>query len=55
MFFMFSHDWEFNQDLSSWCVSQIWTKPADFDNNTKSPWFRDNASVQPQWWTCPTS
>jgi len=40
----------FNQDLSVWCVSNIGSKPSNFDRNT-SAWTLPNS--RPIWGTCP--
>jgi len=45
---MFSYAYDFNQNLSSWCVSSISTKPSNFDEETLS-W----TLPQPVWGTCP--
>jgi surface protein len=52
MFSGFSSD--FNQDISNWCVPLIGSKPTSFDNSS-TPGFAGNASVQPQWGTCPSA
>jgi surface protein len=39
---LFSNALLFDQDISSWCVISIGTKPADFDTNTPTPTFRNN-------------
>lgn len=46
---LFSNALLFDQDISSWCVISIGTKPADFDTNTPTPTFRNNVWKQPQW------
>ncbi len=45
---MFYHASSFNQDLSGWCVTNIGSKPADFDRNADS-W----TLPRPVWGTCP--
>jgi len=45
---MFNDASEFNQDLSMWCVSNISSKPLDFDTNTPA-W----TLPKPVWGTCP--
>lgn len=45
---MFSNNRVFNQDLSSWCVTNISTKPTDFDNGAIA-WVL----ARPVWGTCP--
>lgn len=44
---MFSYTPNFNQDLSSWCVANITTKPFDFDTEANS-WTGGDAT-RPQW------
>ncbi|HSF52728.1 MAG TPA: BspA family leucine-rich repeat surface protein [Algoriphagus sp.] len=46
MDFMFKDNFDFNQDLSSWCVVKIPTMPKDFTN---SAW----TFPKPVWGTCP--
>ena len=46
MRYMFDEATNFDQDLSSWCVHTISTKPDSFDSN--SP-LADNASHHPKW------
>lgn len=43
---MFSEASSFDQNISSWCVSQISTKPSDFDLNAG---FDGDSSKQPNW------
>ncbi|MBI9018687.1 MAG: BspA family leucine-rich repeat surface protein [Phycisphaerae bacterium] len=45
---MFSNASAFNQDLSGWCVTNITSKPTDFDTDAAS-WILP----QPIWGTCP--
>jgi surface protein len=52
MHFMFSDVNAFDQNISSWCVSNIGSKPSGFDASTSAN-FENNASIQPQWGTCP--
>ena len=47
---MFSGASTFNQNLSSWCVSNITSEPSSF--NTSSG-FVNESSKQPQWGKCP--
>jgi surface protein len=47
---MFNAATAFNQDISSWCVSKITSKPSYFDSNSA---FEGDDSLQPQWGTCP--
>ena len=51
---MFDGATVFNQDLSGWCVSNISSKPTDFDKNTASG-FLNNDARQPAWGTCSSS
>ncbi|MCH6236183.1 BspA family leucine-rich repeat surface protein [Cognataquiflexum rubidum] len=46
MDFMFKDNFEFNQDLSKWCVSKIPTIPKDF---ASTQWYLP----KPAWGTCP--
>jgi hypothetical protein len=45
---MFEDADSFNQDISTWCVSQIESEPFFFDENAG---FDGQASLQPQWGT----
>ena len=45
---MFYRAYNFNQDLSGWCVSNLPTQPLDFDYNATS-W----SESKPIWGTCP--
>ena len=47
---MFSNATSFNQNISSWCVSNITSEPTDFSNG--SPLSESN---KPVWGTCPTA
>jgi len=49
MSFMFFNALAFNQDISSWCVSNITSEPIDFSAN--SPLIESN---MPVWGTCPS-
>ena len=48
---MFYKAYSFNQDLSQWCVSNIDSKPIDFDKDTTS--WEGGDATRPQWGTCP--
>jgi hypothetical protein len=48
MYSLFFDAFSFNQDLSSWCVSQIPSKPYLFDQNSAL-----TSANLPQWGTCP--
>ncbi|NDK09277.1 BspA family leucine-rich repeat surface protein [Candidatus Gracilibacteria bacterium] len=48
----FRNNQSFVQNLSTWCVTKVAIKPSNFDENTHSG-FLNNASIQPQWGTCP--
>ena len=43
---MFSSASSFDQDISSWCVSLIPTKPTDFDTGTLVSW---TTAEKPNW------
>lgn len=45
---MFLHAYAFNQDLSGWCVSNISSEPANFNE-----WGQLTAETKPDWGTCP--
>ena len=45
---MFNNASSFNQNIHSWCVPLIASKPVNFDTNA-SMGFINNASVQPRW------
>jgi hypothetical protein len=45
---MFSGAGSFNQDISTWCVSQISDKPFNFNGNAG---FDGQTSLQPNWGT----
>ena len=57
---MFNNASAFNQDLSEWCVPNLTedgrllgsTEPSDFKTGANATW-RNDASKQPQWGTCP--
>lgn len=53
MDYMFATAYNFNQDISGWCVTNIPSKPSAFDFNAGDPTWEGNASLQPQWGTCP--
>ena len=48
---MFRNASSFDQDLSSWCVTNITTKPSNFDLNT-AVGFQNNNARQPDWGSC---
>jgi len=50
MEFMFSGSEAFNQDLSSWCVTDITARPLNFDTGADA-WVLANS--RPIWGTCP--
>jgi hypothetical protein len=50
MRYMFGQATSFNQDISSWCVTNIDSEPTDFSTN--SPLTESN---KPVWGTCPTA
>jgi hypothetical protein len=47
---MFEESEAFNQDISSWCVSNISSEPNDFSTNSSLI-----ESNKPVWGTCPTA
>jgi hypothetical protein len=47
---MFSGATSFNQNISSWCVTSIASKPSKFDTYSG---FEGQSALQPQWGTCP--
>ena len=47
---MFYNASSFNQNISSWCVKNISTKPASFDSGAG---FEGKDELQPKWGTCP--
>jgi len=47
---MFYNASVFNQDISSWCVSKITSRPGSFDSKSG---FKGQTALQPQWGTCP--
>ena len=47
MFTMFANT-SFDQDISDWCVSQIASKPIDFDTNSSATW---TTAEKPKWAT----
>jgi len=47
---MFLGSESFNQDLSSWCVTDIPTRPINFDTSADA-WVLANS--RPIWGTCP--
>lgn len=47
---MFNEARTFNQNLSSWCVTNITSKPTNFDRNTYT--WSPKSSKLPVWWTC---
>ena len=51
---VFNQAVSFNQDISSWCVSNIPTKPHQWTGNQTNLAWRQDASKSPQWGTCPT-
>ena len=50
MYAMFYYAESFNQDISSWCVTNIGSEPSEFSLN--SPLIE---SYMPVWGTCPTA
>jgi len=49
MSYMFYYASSFNQDISTWCVSNISSEPSQFSTNTPL-----SESNKPVWDTCPT-
>ena len=47
---MFKDAESFYQNISTWCVINIESKPTDFD---KGAGFEAESEMQPQWGTCP--
>ena len=52
MRWMFKGASSFNQNISKWCVSEISTKPEDFDTDAG---FEGKTELQPKWGTCPSN
>jgi len=47
---MFENNSAFDQNISGWCVSNIPTRPTNFDTGTNASW---TAGEKPVWGTCP--
>jgi len=48
---MFCGAISFNQDLSGWCVTNIFSEPTDFD--TGATRWENELEWRPQWGNCP--